>query len=129
MKTDKVLTSLQNVTISGIKYLYNNLSEQEDILSVWISKDDNSWIKIYFEASQCMIEGFQFDESSSDDESISSVDYSHWVIDTIIMSSKIECIDGEEVCLKIILSNNKMIVFSNRHGGKCTIQFLKVQSS
>ena len=129
MKTDIILAPLQNAAISGIKYLYNNLSEQEDILSVWLSKIDNSWIKIYFEAGHCMIKDFQFDESSSDDESISYVDYSHWVLGTNIMSSNIECTVGQEVSLKIILSNNKMIVFKNRHGGNCTIKFLKVQNS
>ena len=119
------IDALKGTILKGIKYLYNNLSEKEDILMIWLKTGQEKWIRIYIDGSICNINEYLFDESNSHlDENISVVDYSKWVIDTEIISAQVETLELSQISLTIHLSGNKKINFACDKTKKCTIKFL-----
>lgn len=124
-----IVKPLEGVVLNEIKYLYDNESEHEDIILVWLKTDSDTWIRIFIDGAYCGIDEYLYDESECDlDESVSIVDYSRWINGNSITNANVDSTELPEITLSINLSNKKRIVFACDQDENCSIQFLKKES-
>ena len=123
--SDGEIESLKGTVLTGIKYLYDNLSEKEDIILLWLRTDKDTWLRIFIDGSHCGIDEYLYDESACNlEENMSIVDYSKWIMGTKIITANSECTELPEITLTINLSNHKRIVFACNKDESCSIKFL-----
>lgn len=120
--------SLRGLGLESFKYLYNNQSEKENISLLWFKTDRDTWLRIFIDDKNCIIDECTYDESSSDlKENLTCVEYNHWVDSSTIISAQVSLTDLQEITLTINLSNNNCIVFTCDASGNGSLKFLKMK--